>query len=99
MKIEDILKIIKINNANTVRGEIFTEFPLIEKTNYSRFRIVYGKWYHNFWSKRKIQFLQWYRNKNNICTCECHIVPGFYHCWATQCCKEENKIFPCWYKG
>jgi hypothetical protein len=92
MKTEDLLKIVKVGRANSNRTEIFTEFPIVDKIE-SSYRMIIDKWYMDFFRKKKIKIIQWYRRKKNICDCICHIVPGFHHCWDAGCCKEINRIF------
>lgn len=86
IKAKDLLKVIRVGTANQIKGEIFTEFPC--KNSSTSLKIVIDKWYHNFFGKLKNKYYKWLLKRKGICTCGCHITPGFYHCWDSGCCKE-----------
>jgi len=90
---ERILGIVKIGIANSKRGEIFSGKILEPVLNGSSYKIVVDKWYHNYFHKKKIQMIKWNRKRKGMCTCDCHITPGFYHCWDGGCCDKEGQIF------
>jgi hypothetical protein len=92
---EDILKVTRIGNKLDFLKEgkpsyLFTEIPLSDKDSSNIFYIKMDKWYHNFFGKQRVRIIKYYLKKRNKCSCNCHITPGFYHCWDNGCCSKEN---------
>jgi hypothetical protein len=88
IEIKEMIQSVRLDITKSNGCLILKELPL-EKTD-SIFKIRVNKWYHNFFRKQKIKLIKYYLHKRNKCTCQCHIVPGFYHCWDGGCCDKES---------
>jgi hypothetical protein len=92
LNFELLLKSIFMDNTENKNFNLFTEYPLkqLENSNGIIFKLKIDKWYHNFFRKQRIKLIKYYLKSRNKCTCICHIIPGFYHCWDKSCCDKEN---------
>jgi len=87
--IKNLLKVIRIETANSNRGKLFTELPMEVNENSSIIKIIRNRWYHHPIRKLVDKYQVWNRKRKGKCTCECHWRDGFYHCWDV-CCDNPN---------